>query len=123
MNSKIQSTLFKDVFLDLGREILYFPVWWYSAGFRKTAASRLESIKSMEMRLGLKIWLINIFKPMFGQYDIPGKIISFFMRVFQIIARGLILIFWSALMFTLIIVWLCFPVIIILGIVINLAAL
>lgn len=123
MATKIQSTLFKDICLDLGKEVLYFPVWWYSAGFIKTVASRFKSIKSMEMRLGLKIWMANIFKPMFGQYDIPGKIISFFMRVFQIIVRGLILIFWSALMSGLIAVWICLPIVVILAIIINLASL
>jgi len=123
MTPKVQTSLFKDVFLDLGKEILYFPLWWYSVGLAKTADFCLKSIKSMEMRLGLKIWIKNIFKPMFGQYDIPGKLISFFMRVFQIIARGLILILWSVLMLTFICVWICLPIVIILGIIINLAAL
>jgi hypothetical protein len=75
------------------------------------------------MRLGLKIWIKNIFKPMFGQYDIPGKLISFFMRIFQIIVRGLILILWSVLMLTFTCVWICLPIVIILGIIMNLAAL
>jgi hypothetical protein len=123
MAQKVTAGLFKDVLLDTLREILYFPAWWYGVGLRKTAASRFGNIKSMEMRLGLKIWLKNIFKPMFGQYDIPGKIISFFMRIFQIIVRTLILIFWSVLMLGLILVWICLPLIVILGIVMNLAAL
>jgi hypothetical protein len=123
MAQKVTAGLFKDVLLDTLREILYFPAWWYGVGLRKTAASRFENIKSMEMRLGLKIWIVNIFKPMFGQYDIPGKIISFFMRIFQIIVRTLILIFWSVLMLGLILVWICLPFIVILGIVMNLAAL
>jgi hypothetical protein len=123
MISKVQTSLFKDVFLDLGKEILYFPLWWYSVGLAKTADFCLKSIKSMEMRLGLKIWIKNIFKPMFGQYDIPGKLISFFMRIFQIIVRGLILILWSVLMLTFTCVWICLPIVIILGIIMNLAAL
>jgi hypothetical protein len=122
MVQKITIGLFRDVLLDIFREILYFPVWWYSIGLGKVFWTVLQSIKSMEMKLGLKIWIVNIFKPMFGQRDIPGKIISFFMRIFQIIVRGMILIIWCILMLSLIIIWIGLPFVIILGIIINLVA-
>jgi hypothetical protein len=122
MVQKITIGLFRDVLLDIFREILYFPVWWYSIGLGKVFWAVIQSIKSMEMRLGLKIWIVNIFKPMFGQRDIPGKIISFFMRIFQIIIRGIILIIWCILMLSLIIIWIGLPFVIILGIIINLVA-
>ena len=77
----------------------------------------------MELRLGVKVWVVNIFTPMFGQRDIAGVLISFFMRIFQIIGRSLVLIFWSALMFFLLLVWLVLPIAVFLGIVFNLVAL
>ncbi len=122
MAQKVTGGLIRDVFLDTLREILYFPIWWYTRGLAQAANFSWQRIKNMELRLGVKVWVVNIFKPMFGQRDIAGVLISFFMRIFQIIGRTLVLILWTLVMILAFFVWIILPVLVILGIILNLAA-
>ncbi|MFH2136747.1 MAG: hypothetical protein ABII19_03930 [Patescibacteria group bacterium] len=122
MAQKVTSGLIKDVFLDIVREILYFPIWWYTKGLAMAGNFSWQRIKNMEVRLGVKVWVVNIFKPMFGQRDIAGVLISFFMRIFQIIGRTLVLILWTMVMILVFFVWIILPFFVVLGIILNLAA-
>lgn len=114
--------LAKSILQDKAREILYFPFWWYGKGLLGTLNSVWQKIKEMEAKLGLKIWVTNLFTPMFGQRDIAGVAISFFMRVVQIIGRFFILVLWMILMVGLLILWIILPIFVVLGILINLVA-
>lgn len=122
MAQKVTSGLIKDILLDMLREILYFPIWWYTHGLAMAAAFSWRQIKNMEIRLGVKVWVVNIFTPMFGQRDVAGVLISFFMRVFQIIVRSIALLFWCLLMIFVFLLWIALPLIVLLGIIFNLAA-
>jgi hypothetical protein len=122
MAQKVTSGLIRDVLLDTLREILYFPIWWYSRGLRLAAGFSWQRIKNMEVRLGVKVWVVNIFKPMFAQRDIAGVLISFFMRIFQIIVRSIILFFWVLIMTLIPLIWIVFPLVVLFGIIFNLAA-
>lgn len=122
MAQKVTGSLIRDVSLDIVREILYFPIWWYSVGLLRAAKFFGQRIKNAEVRLGVGVWVKNIFTPMFGQRDIAGVLISFFMRVFQIIIRTLVLFLWIILMIILFFVWVALPFFVVLGIVLNLAA-
>jgi len=55
------------------------------------------------------VWIKNIFTPMYGQTDWQGKLISFFMRLFQIIFRGIVMTFWLFFTFTQIAAWIALP--------------
>lgn len=123
MAQKVTSSLAGDLLAETVREILYFPAWWYAAGLKKAADFSWQRTKNMEIRLGVKIWITNLFTPMFGQRDIAGKLISFFVRVSQIIGRSLVLILWGALMAVLFLLWVCLPIAAVLLIILNLAAL
>ncbi|MEA2064932.1 MAG: hypothetical protein U9O66_01375 [Patescibacteria group bacterium] len=107
----------KYISIDLIGDILLFPLWWYTKGLKKTVAFCVEKAKNAENALGLKIWLTSIFKPMYAQYDWQGKIISFFMRIFQIIIRSILFIISLVFIFILPIIWIIFPVFIIFQIV------
>ncbi len=74
-------------------DVVRFPLWWYSQGL--VAASRFarDFVVGYERSLALSVWLKNIFVPMFGQHDWQSRIISVFMRVVNIIGRGLALVF------------------------------
>jgi len=122
MAQKVTAGLFRDVSLDIIREILYFPIWWYTKGLAMAANFSWQRIKNMEVRLGVKVWVVNIFKPMFGQHDIAGVLISFFMRIFQIIGRTLVLILWTVIMILVFFVWIVLPFFVVLGIILNFAA-
>ena len=121
MAQKVTAGLFRDVLLDIIREILYFPIWWYTKGLAMAANFSWQRIKNMEVRLGVKVWVVNIFKPMFGQHDIAGVLISFFMRIFQIIGRTLVLFLWTMIMILVFFVWIVLPFFVVLGIILNLA--
>lgn len=77
------------IILDLLRQLLFFPVWWYGRGsgelLKKCRGFLADSLKA----LNLTVWLKNLFVPMYGQRDFAGALISFFMRIFQIILRGI----------------------------------
>ncbi len=122
MAQKVTGSLIKDVFLDILREILYFPIWWYSAGLIRAAKFFWQRVKNMEVRLGVGVWVKNILKPMFGQRDIAGVLISLFMRIIQIIVRTLVLFFWSVLVLLGFFIWIALPIFVVFGIVLNLAA-
>ena len=98
---------------DLIGELLYWPVWWYTRGLLNVLKFWVNEIRDQEQRLGVHIWLKNIFTPMFGQYDWEGRIISFFMRLVQIIVRSIVLLIWSVMVSFFVIVWIVFPVVVI----------
>ncbi len=107
MNSVI--SLIKFFSFDLLKDFLYFPIWWYTIGLKSFVKANLRSIRNEEKRLGLRIWILNIFNPMYSQYDWKGRIISFFIRLIQIIIRSAILISWSFFIFMLLILYLALP--------------
>lgn len=95
--------------------IIFFPIWWYSLGFIRFV-SRIVSFWSNEQRsLGFSVWLKNIFVPMYGQNDFAGRTISFFIRLVQIIVRGIALLFWIMIGLVLMLAWLALPLGIILA--------
>ncbi len=92
----------------LGR-ILYFPLWWYGTGLIKRLKSLYFFIKDKEKSLGFSVWLKNIFVPMYGQTDFSGRMISFFVRLFQVFIRGVALLFWFFVSFLLLVFWIVLP--------------
>jgi hypothetical protein len=86
------ATLFKTILWDLVGNVVYFPVWWYTKGLAKMGGFFVNFVSGMEMRLAVRIWIANILKPMYAVTDVPGRIISFLMRVFMIIVRSFALV-------------------------------
>jgi hypothetical protein len=99
--------------LSIISSIIYFPIWWYSWGFFRFARGVFYFLKNRANSLGVFIWLKNIFVPMYGQSDFVGRLISFGIRLVQIIARGFLLIIWLIFCIFLILAWLALPVLII----------
>ena len=110
--------MFKHNFLTYGSqiilktlaEILYFPIWWYSLGLIETIQKGWRFWLEREKSLGFRIWVKNIFVPMYGQNDWAGRLISFLVRIVQIIFRLLVLLFWLGIFMLTISVWLSFPI-------------
>lgn len=110
-------TYFPVIILEFFGKILYFPLWWYSVGLFKKLKGLFNFLKDKEKELGLSVWAKNIFVPMYGQRDIAGRIISFFIRFFQIVFRSIVLLIWFVLAFFMLIVWLSFPVLLFIAII------
>ncbi|NLZ74505.1 hypothetical protein GX917_01185 [Candidatus Falkowbacteria bacterium] len=98
------------IIVSLVLELIYFPIWWYSVGFLRFFKNIRLFLIQREKSLGFLIWAKNILVPMYGQYDLAGRVISFFMRLVQIIARGFILLLWASLCFLALLLWLILPV-------------
>jgi hypothetical protein len=71
----------------LPRDLIYFPFWWYTRGLVRFAKSFINSLRFKWQDLGVGVWIKNLFVPMFGVHDISGRLISFFMRLVNIIGR------------------------------------
>jgi len=106
---------------ELANEIIYFPVWWYSRGLINLMAILKKFLINKEKSLALLVWIKNIFRPMYGQYDWVGVLISFFMRIFQIIVRSLMMIFWLIIALLIFCFWLILPFLVIYEIIFQIA--
>lgn len=111
-----------NIFLDWLLEILYFPIWWYSVGLAMILAYAGRFLVHREQEVAYFVWLRNIFTPMYGQYDIVGRLVSFVVRLFQVTVRGLLLLVFCFMAAGLVIFWLTLPVITILAISKNIYA-
>lgn len=99
------SILFRDVF----KSILFFPAWWYSSGLRNAFRFVIDRITDSASSINYVILLKSLFKPMFGQNDFWGKVISFFVRTFHLAFLSIFLaaslLFWLVILF----LWPIFP--------------
>jgi len=100
----------KYTFLDLFGGILRFPVWWYTRGLVSAAQAGLRAVQSYAAMLAVGVWVRNVFVPMFGARDWQSRIISFFMRVFQIIARSLIVCLFATIVLIALVLYTVLPV-------------
>jgi len=91
-------------------EIVYFPIWWYSVGFFRTTKNVWNFWRNQEKSLGFSVWAKNIFVPMYGQSDWAGRLISFLVRLVQVIFRGLALLIWLIICLVILALWLVLPV-------------
>ncbi|HAL50060.1 MAG: hypothetical protein UU40_C0006G0033 [Candidatus Uhrbacteria bacterium GW2011_GWD2_41_121] len=76
-------------FIDLIGGVVRFPFWWYTHGLVFVARGGWGWISGYAKSLALNVWVKNLFVPMYGMYDWQSRIISFFMRVAQIIGRAI----------------------------------
>jgi hypothetical protein len=101
------------IFTDIIADIFFFPIWWYSFGLIKTVKNLAGFVADKEKSLALFVWVKNIFVPMYGQRDIQGMVISFFVRLVQIIVRVVILAFWIIVALVGFWIWVALPILII----------
>ncbi len=119
MTQNVFISALKSLVLDLIGEILYFPLWWYGLGLKQVVLNVGRSIKNTSRDLALPLLFKSLFKPMFGQYDREGRIISFFMRIFVTLSRLVFFFFLSLLYLIGLILWLLLPVLVIGGLIYN----
>lgn len=109
----------KSIFIDLIGEILYFPIWWYTQGLKRTTLWMWNSITGSARNLALPLMFKNLFKPMFGQTDRQGRLISLFMRIILTFSR--LILFIISLFFNLLVLvfWIGLPILVAWGLVTN----
>lgn len=67
---------------------LRFPVWWYTEGLLSFGRWCVETVAGWLERTGLRVWVRNLFVPMFGDYSRSGRIISFFVRLVLVVVQS-----------------------------------
>ena len=82
----------KHVFVDFFAGLFRFPLWWYGQGLARFGKGLIKSIDNYRDTLSVDVWIRNLFVPMYGSYDIAGRIISFIVRSFQIVVRSIALV-------------------------------
>lgn len=97
------------ILVEIIRDVLYFPVWWYSRGLMDLLKSLGRFLSNEQKSLGLLVWVKNIFKPMYGQYDWQGMLISFFVRLVQVIIKSFIMLFLLVFAGLVVCFWLSLP--------------
>jgi len=113
-NIIVQAT--KILLVDLIGELLYFPIWWYTQGLKRVVLYVFNSIKNTNRNLAVGLMFKSLFKPMFGQYDREGRIISFFFRLILTFARTIAFLILVAIYLLAIVFWILLPVAVVWGI-------
>ncbi len=90
------------------REFLLLPLWWYTKGALLVWGWIWQAIKNTSVLFGLTVWVKNLFVPMYGETGFSGRAISFFIRLFMIIGKGIGVAVWSLLLFIAFIIYLLF---------------
>ncbi|MFH1822534.1 MAG: hypothetical protein ABH830_02425 [Patescibacteria group bacterium] len=101
------------IIADIGRDIIYFPLWWYSRGLIQLVNILISFLSNRQKSLALLTWVKNIHRPMYGQFDWQGMLISFLVRLFQIIFRSMVMLFWLICSLAVFIFWLLLPIFVI----------
>ena len=101
----------KYISVDLIGNFLYWPIWWYSKGLLELLKIIYRNIIEEEKRFGVKIWLINLFKPMYAQYDWQGRIISLFMRLMMLIFKTVMFLLWVIILSAVVVIWIFLPIV------------
>ncbi|MFH1291879.1 MAG: hypothetical protein ABIH87_01645 [bacterium] len=103
--------IFQRLLLEAIADLLYFPIWWYGHGSVHAGQWCLGLFMDGNASLAPGLWLKNIFVPMFGQWDWRGRIISFFIRLINIIIRSIMLAVWLVFCMAILTAWLVIPLI------------
>lgn len=91
--------------------ISYFPIWWYTVGLKKRFLEFIQGMGRLYHNLALKLMITHIFKPMYGEKDWKGRLISFFMRLIILISRLFLFILGFLYRIFLLVLWFILPII------------
>ena len=108
MNSRVGSVA-RLLFVDLLGSVVWFPAWWYTEGLTMVAKKALNTLRYRARAYSFRIWIKNFFTPMYGQYDITGRLVSVFMRTVVLIARAIAIMVEAVVYAVGLVVWLALP--------------
>lgn len=101
------------IFFDLLFDFVRFPLWWYTAGTKRALVFAVQLFRDGNLYLAPGLWLKNIFVPMFGQNDLQGRLVSFFMRFINVIGRTIALLVWLLFCIFVFAFWLALPLLVV----------
>ncbi len=95
--------------------VIGLPVWWYGRGLMDVILWSMHTVSTMQKQLALRLWMKNLFVPMYGDDSVTGRMISFFVRLISIVLRGIGVIVFACALIVLCCVYLVLPVFVVLG--------
>lgn len=101
------------ILVEIIRDVVYFPFWWYTRGLFMFAQKTITFLQTKEKSLGLFVWMKNIFTPMYGQNDWQGVLISILVRIVQIIFRSIVMIIFTVIAVFVFMLWIFVPIFIV----------
>ena len=96
--------------LDFFWHLVYFPIWWYTLGLKKALFYCFSLLRTGSDLMAPRLWLQNLFVPMFGQSDWQGRIVSVLIRFINVIIRGIGLLIWFLAVILIFLLWLVWPI-------------
>ena len=96
--------------IEFALDVLYFPLWWFTGGAKDAFKFCVHLFRLGNAQFAPGLWLKNIFVPMFGQNDWQGRLVSFFVRLGNVIFRSMILLVWLVVVVILYALWFAFPI-------------
>jgi hypothetical protein len=120
MSSRV-GAITKLVGVDVIGSLVWFPVWWYTSGLFRIIKGAKNALNLRLREYGFAIWIKNFFNPMYGQYDVTGRIVSVFMRLVVLIGRIIALVVEAVLYVLGVCLWILAPIGIVGMIVVNIS--
>lgn len=114
MSNNILVATIKYIFIEIIWDIIYFPVWWYTKGLARVGRYCLQSAETqIKRRLALGVWISSMFKPMYGDTSVEGRIISGVMRFIVLIWKMILMIIWLAVLMVILLAWVLLPALVV----------
>jgi hypothetical protein len=110
-----------ETIVDMLWEIIYFPFWWYTRGLVLIAAFCGRFLSHQEKSLAIALRLKNLGRPLYEGQGFFWILASFWVRIFQIIWRSLIMLFWIIGILIFLYFWIMLPIVAAYGIYIELS--
>lgn len=100
---------------DLGKGILFFPVWWYSIGVSRVIHYLVEQVRSLTQSFRLSVLFKYLFVPMYGMHDIWSRILSVPVRIGHFFVLLLITILYTFFLSFMVLFWVVLPPLLVLA--------
>ncbi len=88
-------------------------VWWYTSGLLALLHQVRDHTRGLAHSLNLDVLTKYLFVPMYGYYDFWSRVISFCVRVVQLVVSLIVTIIYIILELLLILAWMFIPMIVI----------
>ena len=94
---------------EIGREIIFFPIWWYGRGFWFFLSLIWGFGKSAEKKLAWFSWASNFSRPLPNNPGMLSRISHLAWGLTQVLGRGFGLLFLAVVSVVLALVWVTLP--------------
>jgi hypothetical protein len=101
-------------------ELLVAPLWWYTGGLLRVVRWWWAQLGEGAKRLSLRVLISHWTQPMYGQYDVAGRIISLVLRTVVLVWHVLIMNIWIVMVTVALAVYVLLPVVAVWQLLINL---